>query len=274
MVSTTRNNSKAKQPPQQKQQASPSASKKKKPTPKKAPATPLTASAKKKNLVASAKPVLSADLLSPSNNKKATNYDSDASSSTSSRRGIAYFTQKQLVQDIEAAGGIKAFKTGNEHALSILCNNRTEVYGERGDKLRIQIQKKVYRWVLLDRDKLYAENVLTKFGVKSWAKLRAEQKSTPTKKHEARNWESEISESDSDSEESISESSDSSAKKKARKPTVSKQKSREERAQEVPAADPPPPVALNVNMNTLPRNTCKYVLSMCELALLSFQLTH
>lgn len=95
-------------------------------------------------------------------------------SSSVARKRLAFHIQKQLAQDIEAAGGIKLFKNKDGHRLSHLCDNREELYGPRGDDLRQKITKKVYRWQLLDKDGVYIEKVLNKLQVKSFSTLQAE----------------------------------------------------------------------------------------------------
>jgi hypothetical protein len=101
-------------------------------------------------------------------------------SSTSSRRlGIAISVQKQLAQDIEEAGGIKKF-VGTElvakQALSLLCNKRQNIYGERGDRIRTKIHKKVYSWKVYLLDGTYHDRVLNRLGVQSFATLQIEKK--------------------------------------------------------------------------------------------------
>jgi hypothetical protein len=99
--------------------------------------------AKTKNLGTTTKSLKSPDLCSPLSVKKASavlagednNSISSDTSSSSTWPGIPFFVQKQLAHNIEASGGINAFKKGNEHALAALCNMACDVYGKRGDRL-------------------------------------------------------------------------------------------------------------------------------------------
>jgi hypothetical protein len=97
------------------------------------------------------------------------------SSSAGSRKTLTLFVQKQLLQDIEAAGGIKTL-SGKQHKLSSICNQRPEIYGIRGEETRRRITKKVYRWQLLDRENQYVEEVLNRFQVKSFLVLKTERR--------------------------------------------------------------------------------------------------
>jgi hypothetical protein len=56
------------------------------------------------------------------------------------------------------------------------------LYGERGDPIRAQIQKKVYRWSLLETEGSYEQRVLNRFQVKSFATNQLEKRSKERKK--------------------------------------------------------------------------------------------
>jgi hypothetical protein len=123
------------------------------------------------------------------------------SCTSASRTGLKLPLQKQLAIDIEGSGGIKAFE-GSEQKLSELLNKRETLYGTRGDKLRQQISKKVYRWQLLHRQSEYVETVLNCFSVKSAA--------IQQKHHQERDNSSLSAASSSSSDESSVDSSTSS----------------------------------------------------------------
>jgi hypothetical protein len=95
--------------------------------------------------------------------------------------GIAKYIIKQLAKDIEARGSIKAFTKdikgfdGFDEALSNLCDQRQEAYGKRGDPLCSQIQKKVYRWQILNKEGRYDSKVLNLLQVKYFTTLQAKQ---------------------------------------------------------------------------------------------------
>jgi len=64
----------------------------------------------------------------------------------SNSRGLPLHIQKQLLQDIEAAGGLTAAKLAN------ICNRRSDIYGTPASTRRSQIQQKVKRLKLLSRE--------------------------------------------------------------------------------------------------------------------------
>jgi hypothetical protein len=245
------------------------------------PVTPKKKATPKKNLVTAAKPLKSPDLYYPSAKQTSAvlagdneSVSSDTSSS-SARPGIPFFVQKQLAHDIEASGGINAFKKGNEHALAALCNKTPDVYGKRADKLREQLRKKVNRWSALARDGLYTDKVLNKFGVKSWATLSAERRQLGKKNQSAATWNELLPSSDSSSESSGSdseESRESSSSDKSVK-TDKTPSTRQKRTEEVESYPPSivqtrTEVKMSVRSpsNPLPRNTSKY--QSCSLLLL------
>jgi hypothetical protein len=110
-----------------------------------------------------------------------------SNTSNGSDRGIAGHILKQLAKDIEAAGGIKLFtKEGKnlDQALCFLCDHRQETYGKRGQPLRSQITKKVYRWQILDKEGRYDSKVLNFYQVKSFANLQADLKGSSSKRRQ------------------------------------------------------------------------------------------
>ena len=88
---------------------------------------------------------------------------SDADSAASLRVRLPANLQRQLLTDIQARGGIQKFGLEAEQALSILCDQRPELYGERGHRVRKRIGKKVQRWKSLSTTEYLG--LLVKFGV-------------------------------------------------------------------------------------------------------------
>ena len=88
--------------------------------------------------------------------------DSDSVSSEQRQR-LPINLQRQLLADIEAKGGINAFTADSGQSLATLCDQRKQLYGERGDPLRRRIGRKVARWKLLTTEKYL--KLLLKFGV-------------------------------------------------------------------------------------------------------------
>jgi hypothetical protein len=73
---------------------------------------------------------------------------------------------KQLLFDIEHAGGIQKFDRGIKQATKILLDNGDPViYGFRGDSLRRTLTNKVYKWKKEPREKYLAR--LLRFDVRS-----------------------------------------------------------------------------------------------------------
>jgi hypothetical protein len=97
--------------------------------------------------------------------------DEGSLSTTSIHGGLPLNIQKELAQDIEKAGGIKLL-FAKDHFLDRLCNEREDVYGRRGQSIRQQIQKKVYRWKAYDQEGTYVDKVLNRLKVKSTANLK------------------------------------------------------------------------------------------------------
>lgn len=89
---------------------------------------------------------------------------SGGSQSSTSRRGLPYHVLLSLALDIEAQGGIKAFKAKGGKKLQKLCDTNPDVYGRVGDNIRRQIGNKVDKWGKFS-EKEYISNVLVKFGV-------------------------------------------------------------------------------------------------------------
>jgi hypothetical protein len=77
---------------------------------------------------------------------------------TSNLAGLPLHIQKQLLQDIEeAGGGIAGFK------LQHLCNRRPAIYGNKSSDRRRQVQNKFHQWKTLDQTGYY--HLLSSFGV-------------------------------------------------------------------------------------------------------------
>lgn len=74
--------------------------------------------------------------------------DSDGSvvSSSSQRHRLPENLVRQLLIDIQEAGGIHCFHLKSIQALSELLNKRQKLYGSRGEPIRERIRKKVHRW--------------------------------------------------------------------------------------------------------------------------------
>jgi hypothetical protein len=125
-----------------------------------------TSTEKSKSRFAVAKPPKSPALPSPAHNRvdttNASSVCSSQASSISNRPELALYIQKQLATDIEEAGGINAviISTGNNQALSQLCNRNQKVYGKRGDLIRRRIHRKVLYWKKYVTEGTYREKVL------------------------------------------------------------------------------------------------------------------
>ncbi|CAB9504959.1 hypothetical protein SEMRO_214_G088850.1 [Seminavis robusta] len=78
--------------------------------------------------------------------------DRSASTAGSRRVKLSLNIQKSLLEDILLAGGIDKFDLKSQQALSELCIQRPELYGQRGDQVRKKIQKKVYKWKEVYKD--------------------------------------------------------------------------------------------------------------------------
>ena len=90
---------------------------------------------------------------------------SDAESTASQRKRLPHNLQRQLLIDLGKQGGIHHYdqNSDSEQALVAILDRRQQLYGRRGEKLRVRIGAKVQRWKLLPHDKFQA--VLAKFRV-------------------------------------------------------------------------------------------------------------
>ena len=97
-------------------------------------------------------------------------------SSTASRPGLPRHIQKALAEKLEGEiGGIGNLKKNkNDQSVASLCNSDVDTFGRRGDPVRLQIQKYIYRWIKYHEEGSYAEKVLNRFGVKSAATRKKE----------------------------------------------------------------------------------------------------
>lgn len=86
--------------------------------------------------------------------------------SSSSRVRLPFNLQRQLLSDIQERGGIERFGLSQLQALSALCDARPELYGDRGDRVRRRIGKKVQRWRVLTPAEFARELQKYKVGVK------------------------------------------------------------------------------------------------------------
>ena len=92
--------------------------------------------------------------------------DSSFCSQASRRQRLPFNLQATLLSDIQVRGGIDKFGLESEQALALLCDDRPELYGERGDPLRRKIGKKVVRWrSSFNKSKASWLKVLSKFQV-------------------------------------------------------------------------------------------------------------
>ena len=71
---------------------------------------------------------------------------SETDSASSKREKLPRNLLHQLALDINARGGIRLFNVQSNQALASLCDQRPELYGERGGVVRAKIQKKVQEW--------------------------------------------------------------------------------------------------------------------------------
>jgi hypothetical protein len=119
--------------------------------------------------------------------------------SSTDRKGLPSFLQKQLAIDIEKAGGIKNLAETNTHVLHSIVDQRPDIYGRPGDPRRGQIQKKVWTWKQLHKEGKYIEKVLNRFQVKSFDTLQFEERNRKRNPRKIADEETSIS-SSSDSE--------------------------------------------------------------------------
>ena len=81
--------------------------------------------------------------------------------------------QKQLARDIEENGGIAHFAGHNQRLAQLLDRKSDDEghtrYGERADPIRKKLQKKVYSWIVLDREDKYIGQVLNPWRIRQWS---------------------------------------------------------------------------------------------------------
>jgi len=80
----------------------------------------------------------------PSEQERAS--DSSVSTTGSQRKKLPGHLLSQLAADIQGRGGIERFSLEAEQALSLLCDQRPELFGTRASKLRLRVGRKVARW--------------------------------------------------------------------------------------------------------------------------------
>ena len=169
---------------------------------------------------------------------------SDLSASTgasnSTRSNLPKWVEKQLAEDIEAAGGLRIFDKGKTQGLSELLDHRAitleepEVFGLRGSDLRLKVRSKVNRWKQWDDKKYFAK--LAQLGVKpAVARKKTPKKAsssdrTPSRKSPSRKSlvESPIPEVSSPEEEKADPPLKSISLKKAPRPQAVKAEKKEE----------------------------------------------
>lgn len=71
---------------------------------------------------------------------------STVSGSSTKRQRLPLYLLKQLLVDIQQAGGIHCFHLKSNQALSEILNKRPDLYGSRGQPIRDRIRKKVHHW--------------------------------------------------------------------------------------------------------------------------------
>jgi hypothetical protein len=189
--------------------------------------------------------------------------DEGSSSTTSTHGGLPLNIQKELAQDIEKAGGIK-YLHPNDHSLSRLCNTREDVYGRRGQPIRQQIQKKVYRWKAYDIQGIYKDKVLNRLKVKSIANLKISARKLQFQQED----DAGLSDSESSSGSSLSSTSsqDSASSPLPNRASAKKSKPLKTTAAPLPSKKAPAAVALPTmshDKQTHSRNTHTVVPSGC-----------
>jgi hypothetical protein len=82
-----------------------------------------------------------------------------SASTATTQRGIRLHVKKQLAEDIESNGGIQHFAGKNNKNLYHLLQKKVEggdtddhPYGRRGEIIRNQLRKQVYRWIAKDKE--------------------------------------------------------------------------------------------------------------------------
>ena len=90
-------------------------------------------------------------------------------SSISEPSPVSAAIQKVLAQEIKSSGGIEQVITSPDRQyLSKLLDKNKPIFGQRGDKLRQQLGRKVNTWKKLYHQGAYANKVIDKFGVVPW----------------------------------------------------------------------------------------------------------
>ena len=150
----------------------------------------------------------------------------DGTVSTIRRTRLPLHVQKQLARDIEENGGIAHFD-GQNQRLSKLLDRLSEghsLYGDRADPIRKKLRKKVYTWIVLDREGQYVSQVLNPWRIRQWSARDTSKTKTRSSKQQAAAVSSDdisvASSSSSAAASSLSDSSDRAtvpAKKRASK---------------------------------------------------------
>ena len=125
----------------------------------KLPSTPLRRNPSRENKVVPSTPSTARYPLSPDSvagDDSSVRSQSSYISSADSQRGLSSHLKKQLLIDIEKAGGIKnltqpvAYKFSK--SLQRILDQRPETYGKVADSKRAQIQQQVWRWKKLEKE--------------------------------------------------------------------------------------------------------------------------
>jgi len=87
--------------------------------------------------------------------------------------GLSVHLKKQLVADIEAAGGIQVV------SIKRLCDSKPDIYGDKGSAKRRQVQNKVYRWQKFSLPEYNSRIVKKTNTLNSPARLQQELVATP-----------------------------------------------------------------------------------------------
>lgn len=86
--------------------------------------------------------------------------------SRTNNAGLSNPVQKQLLQDIEASGGLQALKS-KRRGIAKLCDTKAEIYGLPKSRTRKQVQNKIYKWYSLSEADYY--RVLAEFQVQPFS---------------------------------------------------------------------------------------------------------
>lgn len=98
--------------------------------------------------------------------KEPADESSVGSSQASQRQRLPKNITRQLLIDIQLAGGIDKFHLESEQALCDLCAKRPELYGPRGSSVRLRIGRKVARWKKKDKTEWLEVLMKSKVDVK------------------------------------------------------------------------------------------------------------